>query len=126
MVRDFFFLGMGHLIPAKLRFRMAQVVSLLYSPVFIVASCFDALSMRKKLGEEKLSEMKKSFEIANWKANGFFRFMPFLVFDNITPECQFRHKQAEVLQWFEDNDFIDVQTHDAIPGHYWGKRAEDT
>jgi uncharacterized protein YbaR (Trm112 family) len=125
VLRDLLFLGRGHLIPGRLRFRMAQVASLLCTPAFLLALCLDGLSMGYRLGRQRLSEMTESSEIGDWKASDFYQFMTFLVFDSITPEYQFRHRQAEVLQWFEEDGFDEVQRHNAIPGYYWAKRKDD-
>jgi uncharacterized protein YbaR (Trm112 family) len=121
MLRDLFFLGKGHLIPGRLRFRLAQVVSLLYSPAFAVAFCLDGLSLTRRVGRKRLKHVASSFEIVGLGAIDLYRLMVFLVYDSITPEYQFRHSQPEVMQWFRENALVEAQAHDVIPGYYWGK-----
>jgi uncharacterized protein YbaR (Trm112 family) len=125
LFRDRIFGGRGHLLPGKLRFRLVQVVSLFFSPVFAIALGLDGRTLARRLGRQRLGELRKSFEIVNWKAGDFYRLMIFLIFDSLTPEYQFRHSQAEVQHWFVENGFVGIQTYDAIPGYYWGKRSSD-
>jgi uncharacterized protein YbaR (Trm112 family)/SAM-dependent methyltransferase len=124
LFRDLLFFGRGHLIPGRLRFRLAQVASVLCSPAFAVAFGLDGLSMGSRLGRQRLREIRESFKTLDWRAKDFYQLMTFLVYDSITPEHQFRHRRAEVLRWFKEGDFGDVQTHDAIPGYYWAKRLD--
>ena len=76
-------------------------------------------------GKQRLSEMKESYELVDWRAGDFYQLMTFLAYDSITPEYQSRHRRAEVLQWFEAGGFVELKTHDAIPGYYWATRVED-
>ena len=125
LLRDFFFFGRGHLIPGRLRLYSARVVSLLWSPAFVIAFGLDGLLMRKRLGPQRMDEIMESFQVAGLRAIDFYRYLVFLVFDSITPERQSRHGQAEVLRWFKENGFFEPRTHDAIPGYYWGRRVLD-
>jgi len=117
------FIGNGHLLPGKLRLRTAQLVTLVCIPLFGFTFFLDGLSIGKRIDKHRLNNVKESFEIMNWKAIDFYRLMVFLVFDSITPKYQFRHRQKEVFLWFKENGFGDVQTHDVIPGYYWGNRC---
>jgi hypothetical protein len=116
-------MGKGHHIPEKQRFFLSQVATLLFSPAFAIAFVFDGLSMRRRLGRQRLSEVMTDFEAQDWRIGDFYRLMLLLVYDSITPEYMFRHRQAEVRQWFEESGFSGVQTHDGVPGYYWGKRV---
>jgi uncharacterized protein YbaR (Trm112 family)/SAM-dependent methyltransferase len=124
-LRDLVFFGRGHLLPGRQRFRLAQAASLLFLPLFVAAFALDGLSMRRRLGRQRFGEVVGSFQVVNRGPGAFYRHLVFLVFDSVTPEYQFRHRRAEVVQWFDENGFGQVQTHDAVQGYYWGQCLEE-
>jgi len=127
-IRDFVFMGMGHKIPAELRFWLIQFYSATLLPVIIIAEF-----LRKELynlfknndwfspENNSLTEIYQAtsfLENLNWLE--MYQTISFWIFDDITPEFQFRHKREEVLQWFAENHFDEADA-DTI-GTYWGKR----
>ncbi|MBP5971184.1 methyltransferase domain-containing protein [Brasilonema sp. CT11] len=127
-VRDVVFMGMGHKIPSELRFWSIRTYSLAILPLIIVArffwkSFFDFGQkmdwiLLKNHSLEEINEATSFWEKLDLLET--YQTICFWLFDDITPEFQFRHKKQEVIQWFKENKFDEVHA-DNI-GTYWGKR----
>ncbi len=123
LVRDGLFLGKGHLLSARLRFNLSRLFAFLLLPLLILAAIMDLVLLQRKLKEDHNDSEVKDVMPAPQSLIGLgelLRTQIFVLYDNITPEYQFRHKRSEVVGWFERNGFTDVQVDNYHLGYYHG------
>jgi ubiquinone/menaquinone biosynthesis C-methylase UbiE/uncharacterized protein YbaR (Trm112 family) len=111
-VRDRHFLGIGHKLPNLLRFWLVRLYTMALAPIFLRYFTRVIKPRYRASGYVRLDNLT-FFEKYNT--------MTFILYDNLTPEFQFRHTRDEVKQWFEAQGFGSLQT-DGL-GHHWGQRV---
>jgi ubiquinone/menaquinone biosynthesis C-methylase UbiE len=104
MIRDWYFMGKGHEIPAPWRYQMARLCSLTMMPTMSLAYLMykGASKLGGRAEDKVLSE--------DLSLKDLFDTTTFAVFDNITPKYQNRHSKNVVLQWFADLGFSRLRT----------------
>lgn len=109
-VRDWHFLGRGHSLQPRVRFWLILAYCTVMFPYLL--SVYNGEALRKYRGRDyvKLHELSLA---------GKFKTIAFILYDNISPRYQFRHRREEVLGWFMESGFRDCATDEL--GHYWGE-----
>ena len=104
--RDRYFLGKGHKIPAYVRYYLVKLYTIITFPwqMYISWRYFS-------FPDESL--VPKTFDLTEQ-----FRATLFIIYDSISPEYQFRHKQQEVIDWLKGAGFDEIGTDGT--GFYWG------
>ena len=103
-IRDVSFLGRGHRLPPELRFRLSQLYALGLMPSAVAAyQGYRLLSPLLGAGYERALDRDLSL-------SDLYDTMTFCLYDNITPEHQFRHGKREVLAWFRSLGFAGLRT----------------
>ncbi|MEH1901394.1 MAG: methyltransferase domain-containing protein [Nostoc sp.] len=127
-IRDIVFLGMGHKVPPELCLWLVKFYTGIFLPFIIISQWlgkeFYHFSQKTDFlifDKESLSEIYEATAfINNLTLLEMFNAISFWIFDDVTPEFQFRHKRQEVINWFKENRFDEAHA-DTI-GTYWGKR----
>jgi uncharacterized protein YbaR (Trm112 family) len=90
-VRDSHFLGRGHRLPPRLRFWLVLLYCALTFPLLLIVCSYEA--SRRYAGKDymRLNELPLALK---------FKTLAFILYDNISPEYQHRHRREEVLGWF--------------------------
>lgn len=125
VARDFLFLRMGHHLPSKPRYFMSKAFTTIFFPVVIILGLIELniFNRKKKIDHKNKNSTEDVMPIAtNLNFGEFYRTHIFVVYDNITPKYQFRHKKYEVFKWYKDNNFTSVQSDSYYPGYYWGEK----
>lgn len=114
-VRDWHFLGRGHMLPPQARFWLVLAYCALTFPYLLHVYNHEALHKYRGRDYVKLHELSLAMK---------FRTIAFILYDNISPKYQLRHRREEVLRWFKEADFQHCATDEL--GHYWGQLLQDT
>jgi uncharacterized protein YbaR (Trm112 family)/ubiquinone/menaquinone biosynthesis C-methylase UbiE len=114
-VRDIGFLGQGHRLPLALRRKLVDLHALGMLPLFA------GYNMLRKLGVTSTPADEDVF-VENMSLSELYKTLAFGLFDNVSPEYQFRHKKQEVMQWFAENGFVEIKA-GPIEGTFSGKRV---
>lgn len=109
-VRDSHFLGRGHRLPPRLRFWLVLLYCALTFPLLLLVCRYE---VSRKYGGADYMRLNELPLAPRFKA------LAFILYDNISPEHQFRHRREEVLGWFREGGFRLCSTDDL--GHYWGE-----
>lgn len=114
-VRDVGFLGQGHRLPLGIRRKLVNLHAVGMLPLFA------GYNLLRKLGSA-LNPSEGNIFVESMSLPELHKTLAFGLFDNVSPEYQFRHKKREVRQWFADNGFIEIKAGPVV-GTYSGKRA---
>jgi uncharacterized protein YbaR (Trm112 family)/ubiquinone/menaquinone biosynthesis C-methylase UbiE len=113
-VRDRHFLGIGHRLPDTLRLWLVRLYCLLLAPALLRFFSNVIAPRYRDCGYVRLGNLSFFDK---------YETVTFILYDNLTPEYQFRHSQREVIQWFLESGFEAVDS-DGL-GHFWGRRRPD-
>ncbi len=127
-IRDIVFMGMGHKLSPELRLWFVQFYTGIFLPFIIIAQSFGKEFYHfcqqynfLVFDKQSLSEIYEATAfLDNLTLPEKFNALAFWIFDDVTPEFQFRHKKQEVINWFKANRF--EEAHADTIGTYWGKR----
>jgi ubiquinone/menaquinone biosynthesis C-methylase UbiE len=111
-MRDVHFLGAGHKMAPETRLKAAKLYSLGMMPAMTAAySLYKVISKFGGKPEEKVISEDMTLQ-------ELYRTTTFAVYDNISPKFQHRHCKDEILRWFRELGFEQVETdgHGAFTG----------
>jgi uncharacterized protein YbaR (Trm112 family)/SAM-dependent methyltransferase len=123
--RDWLFMGRGHRLSMAWRLRLSQLVAALKMPLYIVLGVCEyvrltRLARRMQVPEQELWARVPVSQRMTLKS--FFLAQVFVLFDNITPEFQTRHRNSEVLGWFRRQGFRHAASEAFNPGQFVGQK----
>jgi len=108
--RDWHFLGLGHRLHPEVRLLMVRLYCLVSMPALVY------------IYRTKFIPRYRDLPYCVWEGvtlKDIYQSSCFMLYDCLTPEFQFRHRRAEVLNWFLESGLTEVATDDK--GHYWGR-----
>ncbi|HSN97976.1 MAG TPA: methyltransferase domain-containing protein [Candidatus Nanopelagicales bacterium] len=109
-IRDSHFLGLGHKIPPRALLWAVRGYLLAAAPWLLAQN----LKFRK-------IEWPAYWDFREQPLPEYMNTLVFMLYDNLTPEFQHRHRRAEVRDWLWSAGFTAV-TNDEY-GHYWATRG---
>ena len=111
-IRDQHFFGCGHVLPPRLLLWSVRLYCFLLAPVLLYQYKRRIIPQFRGCGY---------VPIEGARLLDLYRSVVFILYDDLAPEFQFRHRRSEVMEWFASDGFAQVET-DRL-GHYWGERA---
>jgi len=114
-IRDVSFLGHGHRLPPELRLHLCRLYALGMMPS--VTAAYQGYRLLARLGgADDVRVLDEELSLRD-----LYDTTAFCLYDNVTPEHQFRHSEREVMAWFRSLGFADCRA--LGHGAYWGRRS---
>lgn len=111
-IRESHFFGLGHRLPPSLLLWLVRLYCIVMSPVFLLWYKREAVPKYRSC---RYMSVGRSGPLEQFKS------LVFIVYDTLAPEYVFRHRRSEIIGWYGDNGFTEVETDNL--GHYWGERS---
>jgi ubiquinone/menaquinone biosynthesis C-methylase UbiE len=105
------FLGLGHRLPPRLLLWLARIYCLIMSPVLLHRYKHEILPRLQSRDYFASAESLSGYER--------YKCSVFMVFDILVAERFTTQRRADVVGWYDDNGFTNVETDNL--GHYWGE-----
>lgn len=126
LVRDWLLMKKGHKLSSKLRFRISQLLVAIKLPLYMLLGGMEYFRLRKLARAQQLSQNELWERIPvplRYTFKEFFSAQVFVLYDNITPTFQTRHKRQEIEQWLTENAFTDINSEIFNPGQYMALKS---